>query len=146
MERTYEPKAAREVLSIDLIPNLPPSEGKNTILIIIDDFSGYIILIGLKSMESSRIEEALLGVFTTIGFPKICRTDCDRRIVNALNKLQLKIPFIVCTSSPYTHKQNGKVEQGVKMFKHMSRKILYDPNRNLNKNYWFRLLPLFPKL
>ena len=145
MERTYEAKAAREVLSFDLIPNLPPSEGKNAVLIVIDDFSGYIILIGLKSMEANKIEESLLGVFTTIGFPKICRTDCDRRIVNALNKLQLKIPFIICTSSPYTHEQNGKAEQGVKMFKHMSRKILYDPNRNLNKNDWFKLLPIISK-
>ena len=100
---------------------------------------------GLKSIESNKIEEALLNIFATIGFPKVAWTDCDTRIVNALNKLQLKIPFIVSASLPYTHKQKGNVEQGVKMFKHMSKKILYDPKRNLNRDDWFRLLPVITK-
>ena len=145
LERSYEPKAAREVLSFDLIPNLPSSETRTAILIIVDDFSGYLIIVGLKSIESKKIEDALYNVFSTIGFPKIARSDCDRRIVNALNNLQSKIPFILNTSSPYLHNQNGKAEQGVKMFKDMARKVIFDPNKNLNKSDWFKLLPIIAK-
>ena len=145
LERSYEPKASREVLSFDLIPNLLISEGRNAILIIIDDFSGYLIIVGLKSIESQKSEDALYNVFSTIGFPKIARSDCDRRIVNALNNLQGKIPFILSTSSPYFHNQNGKVEQGVKMFKDMARKLIFDPDKGLNKSDWFKLLPIIAK-
>ena len=145
LERSYEPTAAREVLSFDLIPNLPSSETRTAILIIVDDFSGYLIIVGLKSIESKKIEDALYNVFSTIGFPKIARSDCDRRIVNALNNLQSKIPFILNTSSPYLHNQNGKAEQGVKMFKDMARKVIFDPNKNLHKSDWFKLLPIIAK-
>ena len=50
--------------------------------------------------------------------------------------LQGKIPFILSTSSPYLHNQNGKVEQGVKMFKDMARKVIFDPDKGLNKSDW----------
>ena len=112
-ERTFEAQAAREILSFDLITSLPISEGKNSILIIIDDFSGYIILCALTSIDSTKIEEALNHVFITIGFPRIARSDCDRRIIGALHKLQQKIPFIIASSAPYTHQQNGLAELSV---------------------------------
>ena len=145
LERTYEAEAAREVLNIDIIPSLPPSMGNTCMIIVVDEYSGYIMGFPAKNMEATKIEGILGNLFSTIGFPRVVRTDCDHRITKALNNLQARIPFVISTSNPYLHKQNGKAENGVKLFKQACKKSIYDPERNLERDDWCKILPVLLK-
>jgi len=144
-ERTITAKAARELLNMDLIPSLPTSNGYTAILIVVDDYTNYLIAIPLSNIESSTIEKSLNIVFSTIGFPRYVRTDCDRRITKALENLAKKIPFIITSSAPYRHEQNGRSEIGVKMIKNSLKKAIFDPNLNLTKSNWADILTITVK-
>jgi len=144
-ERTLEAKSSREILNMDLIPSLPTSNGCNSILIIVDEYTNYLIAIPLQNIESSSIEKSLNIVFSTLGFPRYVRTDCDRRITKALENLSKKIPFIITSSAPYRHEQNGKSEIGVKMVKNTLKHAIFDPNLNLAKSNWTDILPITVK-
>ena len=143
--RTLEARSSRELLNLDLIPSLPNSNGFSAILIIVDEYTNYLIAIPLINIESSTIEKALNIVFGTLGFPRYVRTDCDRRITKALENLAKKIPFIITSSAPYRHEQNGRSEIGVKMIKNTLKNAIYDPNLNLSKSNWSDILPLTVK-
>ena len=145
LERSYEAQASREILNIDLIPGMPSSMGNTCMIIVVDEYSGYIMGFPIKNMESSKVEGILNNLFSTIGFPRVVRTDCDHRITKALKNLQNKIPFIISTSNPYIHRQNGKAENGVKLFKQACKKIIYDPDKNLERTDWCRILPILLK-
>jgi len=119
--------------------------GYTAILIVVDDYTNYLIAIPLSNIESSTIEKSLNIVFSTIGFPRYVRTDCDRRITKALENLAKKIPFIITSSAPYRHEQNGRSEIGVKMIKNLLKKAIYDPNLNLTKSNWADILTITVK-
>jgi len=111
----------------------------------VDEYTNYLIAIPLKNIESSEIEKALSVVFSTLGFPRFVSTDCDRRITKALENLAKRIPFIITTSAPYRHEQNGRSEIGVKLIKNKLKQAINDPNLKLAKSDWSDILPITVK-
>ena len=110
---------------IDLA-QLPPSiDDYNYILILVDVFTGFVMLRTLKEKTAEATATALWDIFTTIGIPKILQSDNGKEFRNALlatlNRL-VGIPhrFI----SAYNPRADGKVERTVKTVKESVVKLL----------------------
>ena len=106
-------------------------------LILVDVFTGFIMLRALKDNKMSTIARELFAIFAILGLPRILQSDngpefCND-VVRTLNQL-LGIPhrFI----APYNPRADGKVERAVRTVKQTTMKLL-----NGATVYWPLWLP-----
>jgi hypothetical protein len=95
-------------------------------LVLVDVFSGFIVLRPLKDKKATTIAGELWDVFCTLGVPKVLQSDNGTEFCNetlrALNKL-IGVPhrFI----SEYNPRADGKVERVVRTVKQTVMKLLH---------------------
>ena len=111
---------------IDLA-ELPESlEGHTFLLVVVDVFTGFVMLAPIVNKEAATIARALWQIFCMVGLPRILQSDngsefCNR-IVNALCRLTgINRRFI----APYNPRADGKVERTVKTIKETIMKLLH---------------------
>ncbi|XP_054762005.2 uncharacterized protein LOC129268475 [Lytechinus pictus] len=103
-----------ERIAIDIVgPIHPMTENKNRyILTIVDYATRYPEAIPLPSIETERVAEALVSVFTRVGIPKEMLTDQGTQFTSDLMKEVSKLLSIRhFTTSPYHPAANGLVER-----------------------------------
>ena len=140
--RSVKARYARMVFAVDIIPSLPISNGYNNVLVVVDEFSNYTILVPLKTKTTQEIYTALHNIITFTGYIPYIRTDLEVALVMALKKLQKIIPFNLLSSTSYVHKQNSLAEKGVKAFKEQVTKMLYSLTKPEEKTSWYHYLPI----
>ena len=99
-------------LMIDLITMTKSSDDMNYILVIIDVFSGFVILFALHEKDAETIATKLWDVICLIGPPKIIQSDQGSEFVNAIIQSLLRhegISHRVITA--YHPETDGKVER-----------------------------------
>ena len=118
------------MVSIDLSTSFPKSSRGNTVLlIIIDHFTGFVILKPLQSKEASVVAAALYEVFCIFGFPSNLKSDEGTEFANAILKsLCDKLKILKSFSAPYSPYMNGKVERSVGTCTRTIRKLLQGAN------------------
>ena len=93
----------------------PTKDGYKYLLVIVDVFSGYVIVRPLKLGDAASIAQELWFIFTLLGFPLILQSDNDPLFVNdiilALTRLLGVEHRLITAWRPYA---DGKVEVAIR--------------------------------
>ncbi|XP_063971781.1 uncharacterized protein LOC135159725 [Lytechinus pictus] len=103
-----------ERIAVDIVgPIHPMTDNKNRyILTVIDYATRYPEAVPLPSIETERVAEALVSIFTRVGIPKEMLTDQGAQFTSDLMKEVSKLLSIRhFTTSPYHPAANGLVER-----------------------------------
>ena len=109
------------------LAQLPRSvDGMVYILLMIDVFTGFVVLTALPNKEDATVARAVWNVFCIIGLPRILQSDngdeFTNRIIRALCRITgIDRRFIAA----YNPRADGKVERAVKTVKQMIVKLVY---------------------
>ncbi|KAL0219483.1 hypothetical protein P9112_005136 [Eukaryota sp. TZLM1-RC] len=120
-------------LNVDSIGPLPPDQEANKyILVFVDSFTGYTILVPLKELNARLTADALNW--------NVCNL-CDNGPEFAYNVFQSLCKFLsidVTNSTPYFSQSNGLVERRHRIILQNLRKLLIDFNAYDN---WAKFIP-----
>jgi len=117
-------------IQIDTSVHMPPSPtGYTTLLVIIDVFTGFVLLRTCKSSSAEEIARKLWKVFCTFGFPKILQSDNGHEFVNEVLRTLVKICGIEHRFiSPYNPRADGKVERAIGTIMSVIKKMVHGSN------------------
>jgi hypothetical protein len=127
-------------IALDFIgPFNPPSEGKNYVLVIMDYFTRYVILVPTVSVGSFEIADAIIKhVLTTFGAPEYLLSDRGPAFLSSVMKgLYEWMHTHKLNTSAYHPQTNGLVER----FNQTLITILMN-TMDFSKENWAELLPL----
>ena len=127
-----------EEVCMDLIEDLPPSQGYHNILLIQDQLTDFVILIPLRTKRSLEISKALYN--SVLQIFNVKRIYCDNGsgfrnhdFLSEINALKIKM-----INTAVNHPAGkGKAESCVKIVKNIFRKMLATKN-----DYNWTLLPM----
>ena len=108
------------------IMELPPSRrGCKALLVLIDLFTGFVLLFPIMNQKAREIAQALLAMFAIIGPPKILESDNAPQlvgdIIRAFNEL---VGVNQRPITPWHPQSNGRVERMNQTVRHAVRKLL----------------------
>lgn len=119
-----------EHIQVDTSVHMPPSpDNHTTLLVVIDVFTGFVLLRACKSSSAEEIANELWDIFCTFGFPKILQSDNGHEFVNDTLRALVKISgldhrFI----SPYNPRADGKVERAIGTLVQVIKKMVHGTN------------------
>ena len=96
-------------IAIDTVVEVPVStEGHDTLLVVVDMATRFVILKALKGKNANQIASALLETFGTFGFPTIVQSDNGTEFVNEIvRQLTKQVGIDHRTISAYHPRANG---------------------------------------
>ena len=100
-------------VEIDLIGPLYPvtNRGKRYILTVVDYATRYSEAVALEKIDTESIPEALMGIFSRVGFPREILSDNGTQFVSqVMREVTRLISVKQLFSSPYHHMANGVCE------------------------------------
>ncbi|XP_021346951.1 uncharacterized protein LOC110446237 [Mizuhopecten yessoensis] len=113
-------------IAVDLIGPLEPAteRGNRYILTVVDYATRYPEAVALKSIETERVAEALIDIFSRVGIPSEMLTDQGAQFTSELMREVSRLLSIrQLTTSPYHPMCNGLVERFNGTLKQMLRKM-----------------------
>ena len=126
-------------VSIDLTGPLIPAtdKGNRYILVVVDHATRYPEAIPLKSIDTETVAEAMLEVFSRVGFPQEVLSDRGTQFTSDLMREVSRLVSIrQIFTTPYNPKCNGLVERMNGTLKSMLRKMCAERPRD-----WDRFIP-----
>ena len=126
-------------IAIDIVgPIYPMSEKKNRyILTVVDYASRYPEAVALPSIETERVAEALLEIYSRVGFPSEVLSDLGTNFTSDLmREVNRLISVQQLTTSPYHPICNGLVEKFNGTLKQILKRLCSEKPRD-----WDRYLP-----
>ena len=126
-------------VSIDLVGPLSPvsSEGHRYILTMVDQATRYPDALPLRRIDSQTVAEALVKMFSSVGYPKQLTSDNGTQFTSSMFEAFLKLIGTRHLQTPVYHAQsNGLVERFNGTLKNVLRKLTSDRPRD-----WHRHLP-----
>ena len=119
-------------IQIDCSVHLPPSpEGYTALLVIIDVFTGFIILRAMKTTSAEIVARKLWKVFSMFGIPKILQSDNGPEFTNEILRSLVKLIGIEHRFiSPYNPRADGKVERAIGTVTSIIKKLLHGSVNN----------------
>ena len=124
-------------VSVDLVgPLNPPSrEGHMYVLTMVDQATRYPDALPLKRIDSATVAEALMEMFSHVGFPKEITTDNGTQLTSKMFEAFLTLLGTKHHHTPPYHAQsNGLVERFNGTLKTMLRKLTADQPREWHKH------------
>lgn len=120
------PRMPRVAWSLDCAPAIRTHKGeKATILVAVDDFSKFVLLIPLVQLSGTTVAQALLErIFGVYGRPRRVRVDQGREFMGDVRSLLALLEVEVVTTSPLSPWTNGIAERMVRFAKGVVRKAL----------------------
>lgn len=105
---------------------LPKStDGWSTLLVLVDVFTGFVVLRPLPNRESETIARELWDIFTLIGSPKILQSDNGGEFVNGILTALTRMSGVEHRLiTPYNPRADGKVERTVRTVKETIAKLV----------------------
>lgn len=128
-----------ERIAVDLVGPISPVTGKGHIYIltIVDYSTRYPKAIPLKSIETERVAEALVYIFSMMGIPKEILSDIGNQFTsNVMKEVSRHLSFKQLVTTPYHSACNGLVEKFNGTLKSMLRKMCSERPKD-----WDRYLP-----
>lgn len=123
-------------VAVDIVgPLHPPTDkGNRFILTLIDYASRYPEAIALPGIDTERVAEALVEIFSRIGVPEEMLTDMGSQFTSALMKeVSRLISMRQLTTTPYHPICNGLVERFNGTLKQMLKKMCIDRPKDWDK-------------
>ena len=124
-------------VSIDLVGPLSPasSDGHRYVLTLVDQATRYPDAIALRHIDSKTVAEALLEMFSHIGFPRELTSDNGTQFTSQMFEEFLQLLGTEHRRTPPYHAQsNGLVERFNGTLKNMLRKLTTERPRDWNKH------------
>jgi len=119
----------------DLMEMPKASSGEQSCLILVDVFTGFVILRPLQDSVSETIARTLLDIFSIIGIPKILQSDNAPSLVSTIIDRFCKLHGMEHrTAAAYHPQTQGRVERPIQTIRATLNKLLLGARR-----YW----PLF---
>jgi hypothetical protein len=114
-------------VQVDCSVHLPTSpDGYTALLVIIDVFTGFIILRPLRSNTAEIVARKLWKVFSIFGIPKILQSDNGPEFANEILRTLMKLTGIdQRLISPYNPRADGKVERAIGTVTSIIKKMLH---------------------
>src|SRR6185312_6517224 len=111
---------------VDTSVHLPPSpDGHVALLVLIDVFTGFIVLRPLKDTTAETVARKLWKIFSLIGYPKILQSDNGSEFVNDVIQSLVRIVGIERRFiTPYNPRSDGKVERSIQTVMLIIKKLL----------------------
>jgi transposase InsO family protein len=123
--RTIDALLPGDHYQIDLATMPLSEDGHRYMFVLVDVFSGFVILRPMKDKKKETIARTLWEVCAVIGFPRILQSDNGTEFVNAILKALIQLFGITHrTISAYNPRADGKVERSVRTVKQTLRKLL----------------------
>jgi hypothetical protein len=113
-------------IQVDLLTNLGSTpRGHQYCLVVVDVFTGYVILEPMKSKSADELFERLWSIFRILGVPKIIQSDNEKGLIaKVMQSLYTKLKMHKIDSTPYNHRANGKVESMIRWVSSSLQKVL----------------------
>lgn len=123
-------------VQLDTSVHLPESpNGYTAMLVIIDVFTGFVILRPLRTNKAEIVARKLWRIFCMFGIPKIIQSDNGPEFANDVIRALVKLTGMDHRLiSPYNPRADGKVERSIGTVMGIIKKLLHGSNQ-----YW----PLF---
>jgi hypothetical protein len=117
---------------IDLSTHLPPSNnGFNTLLALIDVYTGFVVLRAMRSSTAEVVARKLWKIFCLIGWPRILQSDNGPEFVNQVLRALMKLIGVDHRLiSPYNPRADGKVERVIGSTMMIIKKLLHGAKQN----------------
>jgi hypothetical protein len=114
-------------IQVDSSVHLPVSpDGYTVLLVVIDVFTGFVILRPLKTNDAASVARKLWKLFCMFGLPKIIQSDNGPEFVNDILRCLVKITGIDHRLiSPYNPRADGKVERSIGSVMSIIKKLLH---------------------
>ena len=119
-------------IQVDTSVHLPAAPGGlKVLLVVIDVFTGYIILRALKRSTAELVAMSLWEIFCIFGLPRIIQSDngtefCNDVIRSLMKLINIDHRFI----SPYNPRSDGKVERSIRTTMSIIKKLLHGNEEN----------------
>ncbi|XP_031756161.1 uncharacterized protein LOC116410219 [Xenopus tropicalis] len=126
-------------VAVDIVGPLaiPSSSGKRFILTVVDYATRYPEAVALSSIRADKVADALLSIFSRVGFPREMLTDHGTQFMSSLmQSLCKKVQVEHLVASPYHPQTNGLCERFNGTLKQMLRMFVDSQGRD-----WERYLP-----
>ena len=125
-------------IQIDTSTHLPESpDGYKALLVIIDVFSGFIILRALKQSTAEAVAGVLWELITTFGIPRIIQSDNGPEFANDIIRALVKLTGIEHRYiSPYNPRADGKVERAIGTISSIIKKMVHG-----SSHHWPMFVP-----
>jgi hypothetical protein len=125
-------------VQMDTSVHLPPGRnGFTTLLVVIDVFTGFVLLRAVKSTDAESVADALWKIFCDFGLPKIIQSDNGPEFVNEVIRAMVKLTGMDHRLiSPYNPRADGKVERVIGSVTMIIKKMLHGTNE-----YWSLFVP-----
>jgi transposase InsO family protein len=119
-------------IMIDTATNLPESvDGKTVLLVVVDVFTGFVILRALPNKEMETVARELWSIFALLGLPRIIQSDNGTEFVNQVLEALVRLCGIEHrTIAEYNPRADGKVERSVGTALVAIKKRLHGHQRN----------------
>ncbi|KAJ1097376.1 hypothetical protein NDU88_002496 [Pleurodeles waltl] len=126
-------------MGMDLIgPIVPSTKGHTYILVMVDYATRYPEAIPLKSITTKTVAQAMINVFSRVGFPHEILTDQGTPFMSTLMKQVCKtLGISQIRTSVYHPQTDGLVERYNRTIKTLLRKVVEESGRD-----WDQKLPL----
>ena len=113
-------------IQFDLITSFPEDvNGFQYILVVVDVFTGFVILKKLRTRKAKPLLEALWKIFTLFGIPKLIQSDNEAAFTSVAAKQFIKVlESRMGGTTPYNHRSLGIAESYVKIVSALVRKII----------------------
>jgi hypothetical protein len=112
--------------------------GNQYLLIHVDNASRYVDIVPMKNLKTETTVNALMSIWTRVGFPKKARFDqSSANMSKLMTALMERLGIEGCPSAVYLHHTSGLAERHIKTVSAMVRKFLPTCPRN-----WDNLVPI----
>jgi hypothetical protein len=103
-------------LQMDIITSFPSADGWSYILVLVDVFTGYVVLRPLQTKTTAEITRTLRDVFSHLGIPKIVQSDNDGSfLATAFSEFLDSQGITQMGVTSYQHRELGIAESMVKI-------------------------------
>ena len=123
-------------VAVDIVGPIHPvtDKGNRYILTLVDYATRYPEAIPLKTIETERVAEALLDIFSRVGIPQEMLSDMGTQFTSSLMKeVSRLISVKQITTTPYHPMTNGMVERFNGTLKQMLKRMCSDRPKDWDK-------------
>ena len=119
-------------VQVDTSVHLPESpDGCTALLVVIDVFTGFLLLRALKDTTAATIAQQLWEMFSIVGFPKIIQSDNGLEHVSSIIRALFQLTGMEQRLiSPYNPRADGKVERAIGTVVMIIKKMLHGTSKH----------------
>lgn len=118
------------------------NKGHKSILVLIGQFSGFVLLRAVVSKSAAVVGEKMRRIFLEWGWPRMLKSDngkefCNNAVVEMLKLARVQHNVII----PHDHHSNGLVERANRNVRATIEKMIRDGNEAIRRDSWHELIP-----